>query len=382
MESFRLGLAAFTAFALFCLPVAADDGGEAAKMENAEVLKKLADYDSIFMSGFTVSGTQQGNESVVLRGPPLKGVKRKWRLTFSGDRIAYRTEMISYPKPKYEDLEGADTEIDEKKTRSISIKTKQWGYWGNDVSGTHYENTVLTLDPTGEVVEKKEKLIDSMLFGPRAAGPIAPKRILLWSLGRFYSKQLDKVTRVEKSPGGRLMVSARGEQSPGYKGRWDLEIEPAAAWMVRTARFYWDDAPDRMRAEIKNEGTVWSGPHCIPKVADCNYWGPLSDGNGPEHITFEPLVEPFDDKLYAEARQAVVDNKTPELTVMDYRVTPITISEPNKPAPTHTSTRPPEPVSSGKVWFVIVNVVIGLSILVLYLLRKRQGDNTPGSPAE
>ena len=50
MKSFLLGLPAFAAFALVCLPVCGGD--EAAKMENAEVLKKLAEYDSIFMSGF------------------------------------------------------------------------------------------------------------------------------------------------------------------------------------------------------------------------------------------------------------------------------------------------------------------------------------------
>lgn len=375
MNSFRLGLAIFMALALANLPVC--EGQEASDMENAKVLQKLVDYDSIFMSGFTVSCTLEGDEKIAKRAPLLKGVKRRWSLTFGGDRVAYRAAMIAYPKPKYEDLEGSETEIDDKQTRAVAIRTRQWGYWGDDVSGTHYEDTELRLLPTGEIEEKGTNR-DSLLFGPTAAGPIVPKRYILWSLGRFFSKQLDKVTRVEKGPDGRLVVSALGEQSPGYKGRWELEIEPAAAWMVRAARFYWDEDPKRMRAEMKNDGTVWSGPHCIPKEAACNYWGSLDSGiHGAVQITFEPVVEPFDEKLYGDARQAVVDNKTPELTIMDHRVSPIRSYEPNKPEPEHT---PPTPASLGMMWFVVVNVVVCVSVLVFYLLWKRQTNKAPGRP--
>jgi hypothetical protein len=355
MKSFRLGLAAFTAFALVFLPVSAGDEDEAAKMENADVLRKLTDYDSIFMSGFAVSGTQQADETMVVDAPPLRAVKRRWKLTFGGDRVAYRTDITDYVKPKYQDFAGSEASTDEEKTIRLALQTRQWGYWGDDVSGDHLGCTVLALKPTGEVAEEGMNYT-SRQFEPRDMTLIAPKRVLLWSLGRFFAKQLDKVTRVEKAADGRLLIAALGTQSPGYKGRWELEIDPAAAWMVRRARFYWNGAPDRMRAEMKNDGTVWSGPHCIPKEAACNYWGSLDEFDA-VHLTFEPVVEPFDDKLYAEAQQAVVHNKTPALIVMDYRVSPPTVSEPNKPAPTHTSSRP-RPASSALIWFLLANLVL------------------------
>lgn len=376
MNSFRLSLATFMAFALAHLPVC--EGQEASDMENAKVLQNLADYESIFMSGFTVSCIQQVDEKIEKRSLPLKGTKRKWTLTFGGDRVAYRAEMIDYPKPKYEELSIA-TEVDKKKTKSVAIRTKQWGYWGTDVSGTNYESTVLTLVPTGEVAENG-KFSDSLLFGPTAAGPNAPKRYLLWSLGRFFSKHLDKVTRVEKAPYGCLFVTALGEQSQGYKGRWELEIDPGAAWMVRKARFYLDREPNRIYTEMKNEGTVWSGPYCIPRRASCNYWGPL-DGTaeGVVQSTFEPVVEPlFDEKLYAEAREFVVDNKTTALTVMDHRVSPPKLYEPNRPKPALVSHEPPEPPSSTRMWFVIGNVVLCLGLLLFYVLYRRKGSSTPG----
>jgi hypothetical protein len=365
MKTFRCSLVALMTLVLSgCLRVFGDD--KATKVENADVLRNLADYDSIFMSGFTVSGTQTGKDIIIIRGPRLEGVKREWRFTFGDDRVAYRMNIVDYQKPKYDQLEPHPDPLQKK--RFVGIRTRQWGYWGKDLSGNHYEDTVIAVAPTGEVTEKG-KAYGSSVFGPNDVGPNAPKNIFLWSLGRFFSKHLNKVTQVKKSSDGRLSVSALGAQSEGYNGRWELEIEPDAAWMVRRARFYWDRKPETIHTEMNNTGIIWSGPCCIPKNAECNYWGPL-DGADAVQITFEPTVEKFDEKLYSEAHEAVANNKRPTLKVHDFRVDPPVWSSPNTPESTQIEPRP-----LGRKWLLVGSAAAVTLIVALFMYftwRKHQ----------
>ena len=168
------------------------------------------------------------------------------------------------------------------------------------------------------------------------------KYIFLYRLGRFFSKDLVTVTRVEKSKDGLLVVSALGtdcqiKAAPFSSGRWELEIEPTAAWIVRKARFCSNAEPQRIwagvRTEMINSGTVWSGPYCIPKVALINVMGPITHKLQTKRVTFDPEFGKFDEKLYSTLRQAVGYNKEPTLKVDDNRVSPPTFTEPNRPKP-------------------------------------------------
>jgi len=314
-------------------------------IEGSEVLENLKQHDLIYEAGFTISGTQRSKDNILL-GRLKSNVNRHWRLTLDGDRAGYMMEVLDYEKPKYlpPDKPGRSQRISRMgrgtdETMQVGLRTRRWGYWGHELSGNHYEDTNLFVEPTGEVTEKGV-LVNTSVFGPQDEGPVGPRQAMLWSLGRFFSKHLSEITQVDESENGRLLVSALGNKVPSIKGRWELEIEPEAAWMVRKARFYWDSKPDRINAEMRNEGTVWSGPHCIPKTAIVNHWGPIGDDNaadpqdygyGPDRMTFEPEIEEFDEQFYSDVEQAVLHKKTPTLTIHDYRVSPPTITQPYRP---------------------------------------------------
>lgn len=339
---------------------------EASMAENSSVLQTLRNFDSIYESGFTVSGTRQ-SEDIILRGRLSLDVKRRWRLTFDGDRVGYAMEVISYQKPEYQPSARRDSDADE--TLRIAVRTRQWGYWGHDLSGNHYEDTVIAVTPAGQVTETG-KMHNSSLFGPRDEGPLAPRRAFLWSLGRFFSKHLDQVTRVEESADGRLTVSALGRKGERQPGRWELEIDPAAAWMVRKARFYWDIKPDRVNVEMRNEGAVWSGSYCIPQEAFVNHWGPI-ENKETEHMIFAPVVEEFDEQLYRDTQEAVAHNRTPTLTIHDYRVSPPIIVEPFRPtiSPAKASL---DNSAVARPWLLVGNMVVIFALIVFLVLQKRR----------
>ena len=185
--------------------------------------------------------------------------------------------------------------------KHFTFPNRTWGYWGEDTAGKHHEDIGIKVNPANDVVVKGTKT-----RGISRETPTVPRRIFLWSLGRFYSKSIDEITEVQESDSGRITVSALGTKGRSFAGRWELVIEPDAGWMVREARFYKDDIPHRAGYEMKNSGTSWSGAHCIPKQAKLNY---MEAVDGPREfflyeLDFEPGVEPFDEALFADAKQS------------------------------------------------------------------------------
>jgi hypothetical protein len=290
-------------------------------------LENLKRYDSIYEAGFTASGTETSQDIFF----QLER-KYKWRLAFDSGRCGYLMEILEYEKPKFQMPEnGRKISLNADGWRVQSIRTKQWGYWGEDVSGNLYEDTVVKISPENDVVETG-KMHDSALFGPQDVGPNIPKHAKLWSLGRFYSKLVDEVTHVEESANGCITVSALGKRGEGQPGRWELVIEPAAAWMVREACYYSDARPEIIACEMKNSGTAWNGSYYIPQKALFNYVGPIEGSKKLflYELTFDPVIEQFDEKLYEGAKQAVTKDRPPKLTIHDHRMSPPLIFQPDK----------------------------------------------------
>jgi hypothetical protein len=329
--SFLLGIAA--SVAMLMSPVA----GTAAPPDNstagdvpdaALVLEKLKAIDAAFETGFTVSGTEEGKDIISIKAFTLMAATRKWTLTYGGtDRVGFLMEMTDHETPKLGGLPGAPN--------TVAIRGKTWGYWGRDLSGLHYDDPTVEVGPGG--VEKPfGRLSDSIIYPPKAAGPLAPRWELLLSLGRFYSPLISKISRVEKTDGGHLTVSAQGSLDQKEKGRWELQIDPAAAWMVRKARFYPDARQNQIGFEMKNEGAVWSESRCVPMTAVINVWDSIENKSpliesATKHLTFKRYLGRFDEQLYKSAEQAVAHNTDENLTVHDWRVSPATFNQPNRP---------------------------------------------------
>jgi hypothetical protein len=303
-------------------------GGAAPDKKASEVLENLKKYDAIFESGFSVSGTEMGRDLLNLRSGASLDVTRRWKLTCDDNRFGYTADVTDH----------------EKTPGRKNIRTKTWGYWGQDLSGYYFEDTLFDANPEGKETQGG-KWLHTSLWGPRDARINLSKYVFPYGLGRFFSKDLVKITRVEKRNDGLLVVSALGRTSritmvPFSSGRWELEIEPTAAWIVRKARFDTDAQPQSTWAgvwtEMTNSGTVWSGPYCIPKEAVINCEGPITKKIETKRLTFDPVVGKFDEKLYSTVRQAVGYNKEPTLTVFDNRVSPETVTEPNRPKPERT----------------------------------------------
>jgi hypothetical protein len=318
---------------LLCLGLCVHVCADASAPDGAAVLAKLRAYDSIYESGFTVSGTRKSQAHLIL-GELLTEVDYDFRLTLEGSKCGYLIERTAYQKPQFQEpVRTNGPRKDSDGAIFLSVLSKQWGYWGDDVSGQQSTRTAIRLSPDDQV-EEVGTIYDVRLFGPRDAGPNVPKYATLWSLGRFYSKNIDTVTSVQQEEGSRLKVSAEGRKGGGQRGRWELVIDPDAAWMVREAKFYSADNPDRVSCQMTNTGTVWCGMYCVPEKAAFNYGGEVTDecrAKGEvEDLTFAPVVDGFDDSFYQTAKRAVTEDRPPNLTIQDFRRDPPLIFQPDE----------------------------------------------------
>jgi len=219
-------------------------------------------------------------------------------------------------------------------------------------------------------------IANAYLYGTQDITPIAYRESFRWALGRFFSDRIDKIEGVEPGPANRVKVVALGNLYPGNVGRFELEIDPSAAFMVRAARFFPAAEPTRIAAEMTNEGAHWSGPFCIPQTARVNFFGPLENasevpGTYTRELEFSSRVDRFNEEFFEECRQAVLQNSQPDLLVTDARVVPPQYVQPNRPAP-----EPARSTSAGRQWLILANVAAVLGMLLIWLTRRGTARRT------
>ena len=299
--------------------------------DDRNVLQNLAQYDSIYRAGFALSATERGLDQIGLGEGPTFRVERRWRLTYEGDRVGFVMDVTDYEEPSYLPPDQRPWEAGrpgpELEEMYVAVRSQKWGYWGDEACGNHYVDASLVVTPDGQVT-RRGTMNCVKLHRPKDIQPIADKLSFQWALGRFFSEHIDKVTHVEESEGGRLHVSALGNRHKGHNGKWELVIEPAAAWIVREARFYGETKPDKLKVDMSNEGTVRSGSFCIPQKARVNFFGRAKeDSASTHHFTFHPVVDEFDEELYKQCEQTVLHADQPRPTVIDKRVSPTIVTK-------------------------------------------------------
>ena len=88
---------------------------------------------------------------------------------------------------------------------------------------------------------------------------------VLWPLGRGYSRSIERITDIRAAPDGTLIVAADAPKV-GLEVHWELEVDPKADFIVRTAkRFRRDDLEPSYIAS--NRGILSATDRCIAHTA-------------------------------------------------------------------------------------------------------------------
>jgi len=284
-----------------------------AQLAKDEVFENLKQADAAFMRGFTVTATR------VL--PPWDSgapeVTMKWQMTLEGPRCAVIEKAISHGSPSHvRSVRGAfGRKRSEDDNWVVNFPRLRYSYYGPDLSAIYDGNTVSTVGPAGNIV--REDTCDlALFFDPGSDVPTFARDYGLRSMGRGFSRFIERVTDVKELAGGKFDLCAEGRLNDSYPGRWELVIEPEAGWMVREARFL--NRHGRFVKEMTNEGLIRAGPLAIPKTSEMD-WPTTISLDSKIGVNFETVRAGFDEELFQRAREAVVGPHPPGTMISDRR---------------------------------------------------------------
>jgi len=306
------------AAAPWCL--AADDDVTA---EN--ILDTLKRLDAAYGEGVTLGGTEVRPASRLAAGIPPR--ETRWKFSSFQGRMAVEFETVSAPPLDYvappaksrksRSLHGG-YDHDSEGRLLLSIVQSTTTIMNKEVSAQSTTYSVMRVSPDNTATCSGQDTI-LQLCTPVAPTLTLPCKKALWSSGRGFGDCLYEVEKVEMLPDRQMRLVAKGWESSGATGRWELTLDLDAACMVRTAAFYTNSSEQPMY-RITNKGLKREGDLCLP-----------------EEYVFEIGVETFQltytgkiesgklegDQEFVQKAEKIVEEPYPENTILiDERVSP------------------------------------------------------------
>ncbi len=224
----------------------------AAAQDGAAVLRSITTNDALLTAGgVTIEGTAirlPGRITFPVREDRKRAgpaARYKWKFTcVSTNQIAYDKEVVEVLRWKDWLLPGAS--IPEPSDERAWMYGRLLAFINPELTG--FYNLMGPLKPGiwSAPQEMKRNGVDGAinLYQPRP-GPLTLSDYLdlpLLLVGRGYAKHLESISSVQPLAGGCLSVQAQGTPFYARATKWELIIEPAAAYLVRSATYYVDDS--------------------------------------------------------------------------------------------------------------------------------------------
>lgn len=136
---------------------------------------------------------------------------------------------------------------------------------------------------------------------------------VLWPLGRGFSRRIERITEIKTAPDGSLIVAADAPKV-GLEVHWELQVDPNADFLVRTAkRFRRDDLEPSYIAS--NRGILCDADRCTAHTAAWQE-GPRGE---PMSISVTSVSGKPDLKLIRATKDRIEDAEKDGVRVLDRR---------------------------------------------------------------
>jgi hypothetical protein len=227
----------------------------------------------------------------------------------SNGNIAYEEEVI---------------EVKSLKKKGQFVPLRRTWFIGPDVQaqydlvGRLYETGKLPPWPPDSAGPATAGCLD--IVKPEAPTLKFPIKKVLWSIGRGYAEHLAQITRVAPLDNGLLSVTAEGTDVSYRPGaRWELAVDPDAAYMVRDAKLY-RAGENQPFLTVHNSGTKWQGSRCVPEQT--RLYAPFS-GNRTTNHSSETLSDHADEAFLDHAARIMQSPYPVHTDVHDRRMAPM-----------------------------------------------------------
>lgn len=225
-------------------------GPLARAQDGAAVLSAMAANDAqLAADGFLIEGTEINLPAKISFPEREKGkrlhpaARYQWKLTWlSTNEIAYDKEVVEILPWKDWLLPGASVPqpADEPKGMTGRILS----FINPEATGFFYFNGPRRpgVWSTPQVMARGGVSGDINLYRPNPVTLSTYLEMPLWRVGRGYAKYLERISAVEALENGRLAIKVEGKPSYSRATKWEMVVEPAAGYLVRSATYYVDDS--------------------------------------------------------------------------------------------------------------------------------------------
>jgi hypothetical protein len=290
---------------------------------------KMRGFDKVFEAGFTASGiSPKGSFGV---NSPEGRIA--WTITVIDGQCAIVESIQDAAEPSADYVKRPDMlkKMEKKIGQFAGVVKTRTTYFGSEYSSRTSLTEMYDLGPDGQpqkVDTEGPQVI--ILYHPDDSALTLPYKQIMWSLGRGYAKFINEVTELAMQEDGTIRFSANGTGlGASRNGRWEITVDPSAAYLVRSAKFFRRPDKPKPMAVITTSGTKWENGRCIPETAS---W---EDNYGPgftkrsvaytcETIRAEPdfdLLKMAQEKLYGpyERYTEVIDRRMTPSSIRRYR---------------------------------------------------------------
>jgi hypothetical protein len=222
-------------------------------------------------------------------------------------------EALELPTVKF--LPKGTAGVDHYKgSRIASLLTTRHVFVGQEFSSEVSTYTTVLVSPEGktDILGKKRRV---ELYPPDSATPATAHNQVLWTIGRGFSRYIDRITSVTSQPDGLIRITAIGSMSPVNPGKWELAIKPDAAYLVSEASFM-PQGRTTPAVKLVNSGLKWVDSACFPDSGTYTFFG-LNQALSCDSVKLEA-----NEKLLSTAEQLVRGPHPPNTDIVDNRTSP------------------------------------------------------------
>ena len=223
-----------------------------------DLLKKLRAFDAVYEAGFTAEGT-----GVFPGEPGIPARPTEWKITIDGDRFVLREKATEVPAPDYEKTRVAFRGPGGEVAYSVpGILTRRTIFWGPELCSSVAFDLTFRPDSEGQVTASGHENRRVQLYRPDSEAMALFRMKIMFSLGRGYSGYIDELESVSQLGDGAMKCTGTGKWI--WNGSWELVVDPAAGYMVRSAKFL-PEIPEIPGLEVTTSGVKWFGARCVPE---------------------------------------------------------------------------------------------------------------------
>jgi len=292
--------------------------------DGLHLLSKLRKFNSAVLDNFTLDV-----QIVSPRSSPTvldtERLSRTVRVAMKDNVWAYRAILDeTMAAPQYRPPGGEVPAADYSRQGELHLWRPyvEYGLYEDTFRGVHTTMKQYKVGADGEVAER----VISPTVNLRNAQDgleLHDVYIPILSAGYGYATLLDEITEVSEQEGGLLECTGIGRYTDGTPCRWELTVDPTAAYMVRRAKCIRQDN-GYVLAIMENEGAQWYSRGVLPEKArftfDPKHHGTSAEGSF--EVTFVDLVDKADDELIADARRLLRGSFPKGTEILDWRANP------------------------------------------------------------